>query len=53
MELEEKLYKACQNATAAYDALRLIGADKHLPGYNHCLTFLNNVIEEYICHFFS
>jgi len=43
---ETELIEACQNALGAYDALKTIGADKHLPGYESCLSFLRAAIAE-------
>ncbi len=39
-----KLLKACKNALGAYDALKVIGADKQLPSYGSCLEFLHKAI---------
>ena len=41
----DKMYEACLNATGIYKAVKLIGADKHLPGYEGCLKTLNEAIE--------
>lgn len=38
------LLEACQAASGAYEALKLVGADKHLPGFDRCLADLNAVI---------
>ncbi len=46
---EEERYKgvveACQNALGAYDALKIIGADAYLPGYDHCLERLKQALK--------
>lgn len=43
-EATEDLYQACLNATGAYQALKALGADRELPGYDRCLEFLNKAI---------
>jgi hypothetical protein len=39
-----ELLEACLNALGVYRALKLIGANTALPGYDHCLEFLENAI---------
>lgn len=34
---EQALEKALRHALGAYEALKIVGADKHLPGYASCL----------------
>ena len=38
------LLSACKNALGVYEALNLVGADKHLPGYESCLRDLKAAI---------
>lgn len=38
------LMEACHNTLGAYDALKVTGLDKELPGYEHCLKFLKAAI---------
>lgn len=38
------LLSACRSALEAYEALKLVGADKHLPGYESCLRDLKAAI---------
>ncbi len=40
------LLAACKTALGAFDALKVIGADKDLPGYNRCLRELQAAIKE-------
>lgn len=40
------LLKACKNALGAYSALKAMGADKELPGYESCLAFLKTAIRK-------
>lgn len=46
-KLTKRLYEACLTATGAYEALKLVGADIYLPGYDYCLKDLNEIIAEY------
>jgi len=39
-----ELLEACMTAQGAYEALKLLGADTHLPGYESCLDKLNTAI---------
>ena len=41
----DKMHEVCLNAIGAYEAIELMGADKHLPGYNGCLERLNEAME--------
>ncbi len=43
-EAAADLYTACLNAAGAYEALKLVGADRYLPGYDSCLRSLNEAI---------
>ena len=45
-EAAEDLYLACRAATGVYKALKLIGADKALPGYDESFEQLNNAIKK-------
>jgi hypothetical protein len=38
------LLSACRNALGAYEALKLVGADNYLPGYESCLRDLKAAI---------
>ena len=38
------LLEACHNAVGAYDILKILSADKQLPGFERCLDFLNHAI---------
>ena len=40
----DDLLDACKNALGAYEALRLAGVDKELPGYDSCLAFLKTTL---------
>ena len=40
----DELLEACMNAQGAYEALKLLGADTHLPGYESCVDKLNTAI---------
>lgn len=40
------LLEACCNALGAYQALEILGADKQLPGYEECLSFLRQAIRK-------
>jgi len=40
------LLKACLNSLGAYEALEALGADKELPGYETCLSFLKQIIHK-------
>lgn len=42
----EDLYNCCKNALGTYDALEIIGADEHLPGYSHCVDALKEAIKK-------
>lgn len=46
-KIAQRLYHACLSAKGAYEALKLVGADNHLPGYNNCLQELDEIIAEY------
>ena len=41
----DAMYRACLSATGAYELLRLVGADRHLPGISHCETDLAKAIK--------
>ena len=43
-EQNKELFEVCLNARGAYQALKLVGADKELPGYDHCLEKLEKVL---------
>jgi hypothetical protein len=45
--LAKDLYSSCLTATGAYRVLKSLDADKHLPGYDHCLSRLKDVIKRY------
>ena len=40
----EELMEVCLNAGGAYRALEMIGVHKELPGYDHCLEKLEQVL---------
>ena len=40
----DELLEACMNAQGAYEALKLLGAHTHLPGYESCINKLNTAI---------
>lgn len=40
------LFEACLSAKGAYHALKLVGADKYLDGYENCLTDLDKAISK-------
>ena len=46
-KIADELYKNCLSATGAYQALKNMGADKHLPGFKHCVDDLKKAIKEY------
>jgi len=39
------LEEVSRTATGAYDALKVLGADKYLPGYNRSVNRLQEVLE--------
>ena len=41
-----KMYEACLNTIGIYSALKLIGADKHLPGFKGCKKTVDEAINE-------
>jgi len=40
------LLTACCNALGAYEALKITGLDKQLPGYDTCFKFLKDIISK-------
>lgn len=40
-----KMYRACLNATGAYEALKTAGLVKFFPGYKSCVKDLNKAIK--------
>ena len=46
-KIARDLYHSCLTATGAYNMLKSLDADKHLPGYGHCLSRLENAIKQY------
>lgn len=47
MKLIDALYEACLSALGAYEVIKLLGADRHLPGYEACVSNLKKVISKY------
>lgn len=41
------LLRCCRAASGAYEALKAIGADKHLPGYTRCVRVLEAVLDRH------
>jgi hypothetical protein len=44
-EAAQDLYEACLNAVGAHEVIKLVGADKMLPGYQGCVERLNKAIK--------
>jgi hypothetical protein len=47
-KIAKDLYHCCRNAQGAYSMLKTLGANKHLPGYGHCVSRLEKAIQQYV-----
>jgi hypothetical protein len=44
LDKRNRLLAACRTSLGAFEALALVGADRHLPGYRACLGELKRAI---------